>query len=319
MTGQYTGEGVSPDEVLDVTSLGEGLKKVREEKIELTHERAEQILSMTELPGDRLLRNKHVDRLTDAMMRGTFVWDFVSIITCRCAETGKTYRMNGQHTCWARLNMQEKYRAPCRLIHYQAETEADMRRLYASIDRNSPRTKPNVIDSYLVGTPEFGHTKKRSLRLAASGLALWLWEKKSERSSHDGDDISYLMLSTYYDLAAKVVSIFDELRPVDHSHVYRQSVAAAMYATCNVAPQVARRFWISVADGSGFESANDPGLRLRNYLMKTTVESGQGVLTGKKRSTIEELYRICLVAWNAHRRGDKVKMLRSPGGRPKVL
>src|SRR5262245_6365516 len=87
----------------DVLELGEGLKLTRRGTEELSVDFATNLLNMAEFSSDRPLDDRHVARLLNAMKRGTFLPEQVQIITCTL--NGKEYRMNGQHTSWARLEL----------------------------------------------------------------------------------------------------------------------------------------------------------------------------------------------------------------------
>lgn len=316
MTGVY----IAPQnerEVLSVTDLGGGLKLLYDKKMQLTHKRANEIITeTTEFGGDRSLRSKHVKRLTDAMARGTFHWEWVKIVLCR--YNGNVYRMNGQHTCWARLNRPADEPSPCSVMMYEAETEYDMRQLYASIDRNAPRTKSNVIDSYLAGTEEYGHVKRATLARLPQGYTLWKWETVEDRRNNDGDDVAFLLLSEDYKLATQVAAFLDAFINADTMFLFRAPVIAAMFATFHKAPTVAHSFWEAVASGIGFSSVDDPRNRLGRFLQRNTLGgSPAGV-----KSTVaqEEMFQACINAWNAFRQDRTLKVLKvvSTGGRPKV-
>lgn len=309
MTGKYFDNGQDHD-VYDVCALGAGLELLSDRKQQFTHKRAEEILSTEEFMADRPLRENHVARLIDAMKRETFHPEWVQLITCECEELGnKTFRMNGQHTSWARLHMPANYPCQVRVMHYRAKTASDMRRLYASIDRNAPRTKENVINSYLGGTNEYGHYKKDVRRVLSTGIVKWLWPSSQESKKYDGDDIAYLLMTEYFNLAQKVGMFLNHQSYRDQRHLFRSGVVAAMFATFSKAPQIAEQFWSSVAEGTGIENKEDPRLKLRNELMQvsTTINT---LNSAKKRVSAEYMYRACIHAWNTFRRGDRLKRIR---------
>lgn len=306
-------------EALDVGDLGEGLRLVSRKTEELDHDLATQILEMIEFSPDRPLDNNHVLKLLTAMKRDTFLPEQVQIIVCTCA--GKQYRMNGQHTCWARLEMDAKYRCPIQLLRYSAKTENDMRRLYASIDRHKGRTTGNVVCSYLFETPEWKGYSKKTLTKLAEALSFWLWDTDHQRSLHDGDERAYLLMTDHYALGQKVAKFVEESRGVNASHVRRRPTVAAMLATFQKDYKQAVDFWTAVRDGTGFGNKHDPKLVLRNALTQCSINIGRGATDDKKSVSSEEIYRWCIYAWNAHRRGDVVKQLKAPlsSDRPKAI
>lgn len=317
MSGKYVSGG-APSDVVDVTSLGSGLELVKTRKVDFTHEEAEKLLNYEEFAGDRPLKNAHVDYLVQSMQRGTFHPEWVNLVVCKL--DGKTYRMNGQHTAWARLELGKNWECMVTMLEYKAETMDDMRILYASIDRSSPRSRANVITSYLAGTDEFEGVKATTMRVVPQGFAQWFWKTKTERRLHDGDDVAVLLKTDHYDLARKVCSFLDAHSARDQRHILRAPVVAAMFATFNKAPQVALEFWGPVAAGIGIEKLGDPRLKLRNELQRSAVDNGGGALSDKKRVSQEYMFRQCLGAWNAFREGRPLQILKAveKGNRPGV-
>lgn len=318
MGGRYEAPEEIRNEVLNVTELGDGLKLVATRKVNFSHDEAEKILEHEEFIGDRALKNAHVDYLVSSMKRGTFHPEWVNLVVCKF--DGKTWRMNGQHTAWARLEMPKEWPCPVTILEYTAKSMEDMRTLYASIDRSSPRTRANVIDSYLAGTPEFEGVRAVSLRLMPQGFALWFWKTKTERRYHDGDDIAYLVKTDHYDLARKVCAFLDKHAGRDYKHLHRAPVVAAMFATFNRAPQIALDFWGPVATGTGIDKVGDPRLKLRNELQRNAVDHGFGAHSDKKIVSPEFMYRQCVTAWNAFREGRTLQILKAveKGNRPGV-
>lgn len=291
---------------------------------------AEKILQFESFEADRPLRNKHVDYLVGTMVRGTFRPEQVDIITCdldtvdngkRCT---KTYRMNGQHTCWARILLSEQDEAPrgikytINYYHYKAKSSQGLRTLYSSIDRNAPRTKSNVVHSYCYGTDKFEGVSKRILTLLSGGMDAWLNDTNNSDARLDADSVSHLLLNDHHTVALRVASVLDPFSAKEY-HLGRAAVVGAMFATFQKAPGAATEFWNMVKTGVGASSHDDPRLRLRDLLMTSNV--GLQKASRFKKLESEELYRLCIHAWNAHRKGLTLRQLKSAGGeapRPKV-
>jgi len=311
MSGQYKHQGsVAGTDVLSVTDLGGGLELKRTRNLEFTHAEAVKLIEAHEdFPGDRKLKQAHVDYLVKAMIRGTFHPEWVHLIICR--YNGKTYRMNGQHTAWARLEMPAGWKCGVKVLEYEAQTEQDVRTLYSSIDRSSPRTRANVIESYLAGSEEFKSVKTATLRAVPRGFSQWFWTSQHERCQHDGDDVAYLLRTDHYDLAIRVCSFLDKLSPKEHKHIFRGPVVAALFATFHKAPQIAPKFWMPVCDGTGMEKRTDPRLKLRTTLLQAAVGFGGGATSEKKRVSQEEMFRLCIAAWNAFRQERPLQILRA--------
>ena len=314
---QFDRTTIIPDKPLPIESLGGGLKLTSKRTVELNHEFARWVLERPEYCADRPLRNSGVAYLLNAAKRGTFHPEWVMIITC--TFDGKEYRMNGQHTCWMRLEMDEDWRCPIAHYRYHAETDDDMRRLYASIDRNNPRTNGNVSVSYLFDSEEYKGFSKRVCRAISEGIAYWLYPQDSARSSHDADDRCFLLKTSHLQLGRKVAT-FLETCNAESKHMLRRPVIASLFATFHKAQAAATDFWQPVRDGTGFKDTEDARLKLRNQLMSSSVAVGAGAAEEKRSVKTEEMYRWCLHAWNAYRMDRPIKQLKAStdGERPTV-
>jgi hypothetical protein len=305
--------GVVPTDVIDVASLGEGLVVVRNTKVAFDNDLAQKVLSLKDCPWERGLRNNHVSFLISEMKKGTFLTELANLAVCVCDEdNGEEYRINGQHTCWARLEVPESEfpAKPITVLKYRATTRDDMRRLYASFDRGAPRTKSNIIEAYLEGTEQFSGAGRSVVKLVASGLTIWLWETKTERDQHTADDVAFLMQKDHAEVVNLVVG-FCELDPkiAGIKWMRRASIAAAMLETFSKAKKPSEEFWHAIKVGVGFQSQSDPRLRLRNALTTSSVYAVQD--KDKKKTDQESIYRWCIVAWNAWRAGEEIKVLRA--------
>ena len=318
MTGQYVSEAAELGTIYPIEKMGKGLRLLSRNTGNFSHKRADEILGLSEFVGDRALRPRHVDNLVQQMKRGTFHPEQVQIITCICLEDGNEYRMNGQHTAWARLEMDDSFPCTVQFLEYEAQTMADMRRLYATIDRGSPRTRQNVIHSYLAGTPEYGHFNVWSIRSIARGLAFYLWEGAGERKLQDADDVSYLLQTEWLQIGQRVAAFLDTCRGCSggsgHNWMFRAPVAAAMLATFATSNSLKAidEFWTGVRDGVGLNSLTDPRLQLRTVLQTVIEKVGTGKdANGKiKNLANEQVYDWCIRCWNSYRKGEPVQVLK---------
>lgn len=313
--------GMSP-----VSSLGGGLSyKTRGNRTEnLTVERAYKYAELPEFSADRKLSNPHVLRLMTAMREGRFHWERADVTVCTL--NGKEYRMNGNHTCWARIELgtadpafSKKYICPVTVHRYEAETEDDMRRLYANIDRNKPRSKSNVIHSYLFDSEQFAGYSKPIISALSQGLSGFAWgfDSKECYKRHSTDEIAYLLKTEYYDLAIRVANCL-KLYP-SSSHIKRGPVYAAMFATYNKHQADSDAFWEGVVTGANL-TVTDPRLKLRNALSSHSINAGRG--GGRIHNTTvsgEEMYRWCIYAWNAYRSKQDMKLLRAQLNAPRPV
>jgi hypothetical protein len=300
-----------PDEpIYDISSLGDGLRLKGRKTVEMSTDFAENFLEQyIEFAGERPFYESHVVYLARHMEARTFNWDLVALITC--LWEGREYRMNGRHTAWARMeaNLPKGTRTPVQWLRYEAKTEQDMRQLFATIDRGKGRNPGNVVVSYLAGRDEFPGYSKSLLKSMAEGLALWKWEESHIRQLHTGDERSYLLLTDHHKTALNVGQFVRESDPKDFKHLKRMPVLAAMFATFDKAPAVARGFWATVRDGTGITDKGDSRHALRNYLMQTALAAKEHSSVDVRVVRQEEMYRACLMAWNAHRANKHLKTI----------
>jgi hypothetical protein len=291
----------------EISSLGEGLLLKKRQTVELDEEFANNFMELAEIAGDRPLRTTHVIYLARQMEAELFRWEQASLITCICE--GREYRMNGQHTCWARIEakLPKHTRTPIQLLKYEAKSMQDMRQLYATIDRGMPRNMGQVVTSYLAEHPDFPNFNQAILRRLAEGLAQWLWEASELRKLHTGDERAYLLLTTHHKTALAVGSFLRESRKEGGGHLCRGPVIAAMFATFAKAPQIAKDFWTLTRDGVGITSKSHPCYTLRNWLLSAVISnSASPVVTGKSVASNHMLWG-CLQAWNAFRADRDLK------------
>lgn len=318
--------GYVPDEVMDIASLGEGLALAKSGIVHFTHAFATKLLEMKECEWERGLRDSHVSFLIGEWKKGMFRHEIANLATCECEEAGfNVFRINGQHCCWARLELPEKEfpPQPIKLLHYKAKTVEDMRRLYASFDRGAVRSRGNIIQSYLGGASEFAEFPINMVKLFATGTLMWKWEDRHLQRQHPADDVAFVMKTELKDVIRAALAICVETPSADAiAWMKRGSVAAAMIETCSKTVKDSAEFWSTIKNGLGFTSVDDPRRRLREQLMSTGIYNiGSGAIqdkAGKKKTDQETMYRWCITAWNAWRAGETLKVFRTPHKRQRA-
>lgn len=285
------------------TELAEGeavkYKILKDEVVQLTHTLCTELLEMATFKGERDVIDSHVQYLYDEWKQGRFIWDHVIIATCTL--DGTEYRINGQHTAWARLNMPASTTARVRIIRYQVSDEDNLRRLYAVFDRNKGRTAGHIIKSLLAGRSEIEGIFDSFINRLSGGLRFWLFEKQEDYRRQGPNQMAALIQGEYNHLFQQVGLFWQ--RNQTHTHMRRQSVFAALFATFDKAPTKAHEFWQPVYDGLGLDSKNDPRYVLRELLTNVRVDA---VSKGHRALSQEDLYRICISAWNKWRKDERV-------------
>lgn len=305
------------DDVLDIASLGEEIVLRNRRTLEFTPEYAASFLEYAEFwvndqKVDRALKEPHVIHLAREMLAGNFRWEQVNLVLAEL--DGNVYRLNGQHTAWARLyadeqGLNKKTRCPVQLLKYDVATIQDARRLYASLDRGLGRGHGVVVTSHLLGAEEFPGYKAQHLKMLAAGLGTWLWESEKQRELHGGDDRAYLLLKDHHKTALRVGQLIKESKAAEFRHMKRAPVIGAMFETCSKAPEIAYTFWRDIRDGLGITEKTDPRYVLRNWLLSTSLAKSR-VSGDQKVVSQEETYRACVHAWNAYRAGRHIKHIR---------
>lgn len=308
--GGKTFTGELPDDILDVTALGGGIVLGKESKVVFDKAFANKHLGLSEVKGDRPLKNRHVEVLMTAMMRGSFFYEWVNLIVAYCEENQTYYRVNGQHCCWALELLEESDLKAIVKAHggvlkvqlreYTCKTYEDVRTLYGSVDRNSVRSKRDVMNAQLFGVEGYTGLSRKAINTLTTGFAFWKWDEEKERRKHDADDVSYLLKAEYCLLGTRVADLFRGSREFN-KHVFLRpaAVVAAMFSTLDKVPTKAMEFWSSVRDGVGIPLTQDPRLKIRNHLMSIKRTMGKS-----PERFANDLFSGCINAWNAWRRNE---------------
>lgn len=294
-----------------------------EEMISLSHETAEWYLGLKQFGGERTAQERHVQELYREMSDGNFNAHTVDIVTARLSNESELYGLNGQHTCWAILFMPKDYSIPVRHQHYVLSGMDQMRLLYGMIDRQLGRTDRHVVMAQLVDVPELEGVLPTTIRRLVPGFKLWLFESPWERKKHSPKQVSALVRFHYLDLFRRVAEFYHaNYTPI----VDRSPVAAALFETFSRKPDVAPEFWRPVFTGLGLTSTKDARFRLHDDLRSFVLKDNEGdsvrvslSKSKRKRVTTEDLYRLCILAWNKWRAGEEVNVLRVPARRYRAM
>lgn len=258
---------------------------------------------------DRPLSRSHVAKLTAEMLKGRFMPETTTIMVADLR--GTLYRLNGQHTATAVLKCLESnpgFSIPgVTLLTYSVSDETTLRQIYARVDRGAARSNGNVAVSILAGVGEFADATKSTLKLLASGLAMFRYEDTNKRNIYSGESSAEDVHGSYLAVSKLVVDFLNGLQQTkQHTYVFRAPVVAALYATFAVDADDARLFWKAVATGIGLQSESEPAARLNRTLISCSLLGGHEVRGQKTKIGSEEMYRACLHAWNRFRSNDDI-------------
>jgi hypothetical protein len=285
-------------------------------QLNFTRARAVEFLELKKFPGERDVRESHVQYLYNEYISGRMMWSHVIIATARLAEDGATYRINGQHCAWMRFSIPEEgdpSTARVRWISYAVPTMEDLRALYSTFDRNAPRTVGHIMKNLLLGSKAADGISSYYLNKLTAGFKLWHWERDDATSSTPAEVAA--VITTQYAPLFQLVGEYIQANEKKWVQVKRSSVVAALFATFEKAPQKAIEFWDPVVTGLGLVEEKDARYQLRNYISS----HGHTVSKGKMAVSQEEMFRVCIQAWNRWRKGELISVVRSTEKRVKPL
>lgn len=280
---------------------------VYKREVLLNKEKCEEFFNLPRFREERAISLDHIQALFDEMVAGRFREELVELATCEWDDV--TYLINGQHTCWAVWNMlatkgHELFNCNVQQLHYRVKSEDELRKIYSVFDPQiAARSSRHLMKVMLAGSVTEG-VWSSALTFLASGWKLWQAEDKDDR--HRLTPV--LVANDMEANATLVTSVAEFWQDNQNPHLKRAAVSAALFATFSVVPTKAREFWQPVADGIGLNEKNDPRYTLREWLMTSSVHS----LGNKEKKQVgaEEMYRICIIAWNKYRNGEKAILLR---------
>lgn len=287
-------------------------KKIEDVKINLNQTRAFEFLELATFPGERPVRERHVQYLYDEMVSGRFLWDNVILATAECSEDNKTYRINGQHTCWARVNLDDSAKVEVRSCRYRVENMTKVKELYSVFDRNAPRTNGHISKILLMDTNASRDIPNSIISRLVSGFKIHFSE--SEGGAFNPEEITAIITSNHSELFNKV-GHFARVHYEDGVWIRRSSVLGAMFSTFESSEAKSNEFWTPVCDGVGLMARTDARWALRNYLTTHSMSS----VGGSETVGPETMYRVCINAWNHWRRNKEVSVLRSTETRIKAI
>lgn len=283
--------------------------------VKLDHDRAFRYCDLPIFEGERQIANMHVQTLYDRMRRGSFNPRLVVLATCRFG--GQTYKINGQHTCWALVNMPSHYSIDVREVQFHVTTQDDLRSVYSMFDQNLPRSEGHLTKVRLVHTDVAEGVWTSHINRLTAGLKFWLFDTYQKRSRYKDEEMA--SLAHEYKETFRAVAFTIQENHDDAGLIKRQPVIAAMFATFDKVPTIARGFWQTIVDGLNLTDRSDPRYKLRRYLQDSAISSPSRY-SGKKAVEPEAMYRVCIAGWNKWRKGETAQVsIRAANKRVRVV
>ena len=289
-------------------------KLVSQTKVTLDHDLAYELLDLPGVKEERNVIDGWVQTLYDCMRQGRFLWERVDLVTCTFDNV--KYRLNGQHTCWARLNMPANYGAPAMLHHYKAATFDELLAVYAAIDANKVRSAGHRTGILLTANEDAAGIPKSLRSLMSTGMVHWLYEQQKDQRKLQPEDKAELISDPKYSKTFRLVGDIVQENLSVSRFLKRKPVLAALFATFDKVPTIAPEFWQPVADGIGLDERTDARWQLRQYLQQHGLSANKD--SGCRVVDTEVMYRVCIAAWNKWRAGVPVQLLKPSSTRVKL-
>lgn len=291
-----------------------------DEMVTFDHDKAIEYIDLPVFPGERLAGDQHVNHLLDLERNNEFLWEIVQLASAILDDDKVRYKINGQHTAWMRVHLPAGKSATVREIVFRARDKKELGEIYRKFDTNKNRDvghqgKVDLILSEIA--PEVPRGKLTNIR---SGFRFWTFESQKETARVTVGMLTAL-ITEQESLFAKV-GVFACNAWKESKIMLRKPVLAAMFETFDTRPTIAPAFWTPVSDGCNIPSKTDGRHRLRDVLDRRyskVIRAGTRGDDVVRTWSDEDIYRVCLVAWNRWRKDEKVHILKPTKTRMKAL
>jgi hypothetical protein len=290
--------------------------KISDQMVPLTMQKAAEYVDLPVFRGERNVTDSWAQKLLDEMIRGNFNWDQVVIASCWLDTT--RYKINGQHTCWARIDRPVDYNPTVREIVYRVEREDQLRHIYKTYDQGRGRSEQQVMKVTLMGLQLDSTIKIGVATKVAIGVRFLRFEDRQAYRRVRDDEMASIIAGILPVFQA-VCLFYQSIDHSSHAVMMRQPVAAAVVATFMKDVVDATAFWTDVAEGTNLIKGEHRWL-LHQYLQKTNLSP-----TAKTRTEVvqvaraEDMFRACISIWNKWRRGEKITVVRPTNNRVPVM
>jgi hypothetical protein len=291
-----------------------------ENEIDFTKKKAFEFLEMKTFEGERTIREHHVQFLFDEWSSGRFLWHNVTLAAARL--NGDLYRINGQHTCWMRVNIPDK--AEPISTHgvteriYSVESGEQLRNLYSAFDRAAPRSVGHIQKVMMMDTKATQDIPPSLINKLTSAFKVFFSEDW-RRANVNPSSLSGIINQSYCQLF-NLVGQFVRLHYEESHNCRRAAVIAAMFSTFEKNIKASEEFWVPVWSNIGHTSKTDPRYKLRVFIDSHTQKPRTSSVSYNMESHIatETLYRVCVNTWNRWRDGSEVATVRTTDKRVKA-
>lgn len=284
----------------------------RPKTVKATKSLIKQFVEMTPAPHDRPLSERRIGVYEKLLAAGQF--RPVTWASALCGETEDVYRVNGKHTSILLSRLEKLPEFYVTVEEYECETLEDVAKLYATFDSNmQSRTARDIYLSFAATVPELANVSDKVICAGIGGVG---YQKHgqglsniqaAERAEAVLDQPEFVLwLSDLLQGAPGIAETGSATRSkLKVSHLYRQPVVAAMFASWQKAKAAATEFWSAVRDETG-PVPTSPDRKIARWLVTSSLTMKAN--TRVRKAGTRETYVKCLHAWNAWRKGESTNL-----------
>ena len=274
---------------------------ISDRMVEFTHKFATWYAELPKFEGERKINQDKAENLRKQMFEGKWS-EGHGEISVAVFPDGTTFRLNGQHRCWARFLLDdENFKPKMRLVTYRVKDNDDYRKLYIRFDNPSThqvRSSSHLVQMALFGTEEFANVSKAACAKVAMGYKFWQYgaNNAGRKASIERicDELRGEANARARNAAEIIGSILANKKSV--GHMARAPVYGAIFETFKYVTK-AREFWQTVIDGL-FDKKTDPAKILNDYLHRTGLGNKCRTREVTKLATADEMYNVCIRCFN---------------------
>lgn len=288
---------------------------ISDHTITLDHAKAIEYIDLPVFPGEREITDAHVQTLYDEMRKGTF--NSLLVVLATATLDGIRFKINGQHTCWAVVSMPKNFSLKVRELRYRVNSREQLKLLYGTFDRLRARSDSHMTKVFLADSSVVADIWMSEVPRGVNAFRHWHLSDPNKRTRTSPDQLAAVIQGEFADLF-RAVMLFKQTFGTENGLARRLPVVAAMFATFAKLPTKAAEFWQPVIDGLGLTAKTDPRYVLRDTLQNAVSGGSNRGRPSTRLMSVEDQYRVCLMAWNKWRKGEVVRgSLRVPNERPK--
>lgn len=281
--------------------------------VPLTEGLLSEFLAVEPFKRDRKLSPARMKLIRIQLLAGrmrTTVW-----ATVYCEETGKFYRMNGQHTsteykaCIDNRSLTDPGSVYITLERFQCKTLQDVASLYSTFDtRSSARSQGDINGAFAATEPRLEKISLKVLNTIVAGASYALLGRGADKE--DAHDRAARVIDEA-DFVLWCWKLFQPDNPPDEyggfRHLQRAPSIAVMFKTWKRHPAAAEAFWTAVRDATG-RSPTQGCRQLHRWLDTHSITGSSRTSVGKPSAGRREFHVRCIHGWNAWATGKATKL-----------